>query len=231
IASGVEATPARRRVGAQTFRNGLLRVMIAKELRLLWRDPALLSQVVLRALYMVPLLFVSIRNAHHHLLAALAMSAAILVFVTSQVSATLTWITINAEDAPELIATAPVALYRARIAKLAAALIPVAALVAVPILFLLAIMPWAGIIALLGVATVSAATGALNLWYERPGKRGAMRQRSSGSVLVAIGEILIGMLGGGATGLAAYGSLWGLLPAAILGGVMVIAYEGRSRAS
>jgi ABC-2 type transport system permease protein len=121
-----------------------------------------------------------------------------------------------------------VALSRARLAKLAAALMPVAALVALPLFFLVAIAPLAGLAGVVGIIAVSLAVGALNLWYQRPGARNKFRQRGSGALIVTIAETAIGMLGGGATGLAAYGSLWSLLAIVIFGGVMVVAYEMRS---
>ena len=209
------------------FHTGLDRALIVKELRLLRRDPALLSQVLLRALYVLPFGFVLAHDSARHLTTALAGAVGILTFITSQVSGTLAWITISAEDAPDLIASAPVALARARLAKLGAALLPVAVIVVLPLFVLVALSPLAGLAGVAGVIAVSSATGALNLWYQRPGARNKFRQRGSGAIIVTIGETGVGMLGGAATGLAAHGSLWSILAIAVLGGVMVIAYEMR----
>jgi ABC-2 type transport system permease protein len=220
-------SPRRTTRTVTAFHTGLDRTLIVKELRLLRRDPALLSQVLLRTLYVLPFGFILARDSARHEFAALAGAVGILTFITSQVSATLAWITISAEDAPDLIASAPISLSRARLAKLAAALLPVAALVALPLFFLIAVAPLAGLVGAVGVIMVSMATGTLNLWYQRPGLRSRFRQRGSGAIIVTIAETGIGMLGGVATGLAAYGSLWSILAIAVFGGVMVVASEMR----
>lgn len=225
-AIGTEA-PRRNRRTAATFRGGLYRIMIVKELRLLLRDPALLSQVFLRALYILPFCFVLVRDAHSHRASAVAIAAGVLAFLASQVSATLAWIAVSAEDAPDLIAAAPLARRRAEMAKLIAALIPVAVLVSAPLIFLIVMAPLTGVIASVGVLAVSLGTGALNLWHQRPGTRAKMRQRGSGALLVTIAEIALGILGGAATGLAAYGSLWSVLLIVLFGGALVLLYEGR----
>jgi ABC-2 type transport system permease protein len=114
-------------------------------------------------------------------------------------------------------------------AKLIAALIPVAVLVSAPLIFLIVMAPLTGAIASVGVLAVSLGTGALNLWHQRPGTRAKMRQRGSGALLVTIAEIALGILGGAATGLAAYGSLWSVLLIVLFGGALVLLYEGRSK--
>ena len=67
----------------------------------------MLSQVLLRVLYIPPLVFLLLRNAGGAADPSLAGAAAGLVFMAGQVSASLSWITISAEEAPELLAMSP----------------------------------------------------------------------------------------------------------------------------
>ena len=71
-AAGVSAGPVRsagRQASVRGFEGGLNAALMRKELRLLLRDPALLSQVLLRVLYILPLGFAMLRGAsapHRH---------------------------------------------------------------------------------------------------------------------------------------------------------------------
>ena len=80
---------------------------LSKELRLIARDPALIAQVLLRVLYMIPLGFVLLRQAGQGQSVFLPGSAAALSLLASQVAGSLSWITISAEDAPDLLSCAP----------------------------------------------------------------------------------------------------------------------------
>ena len=225
-AAGSGVTTARvshRAVTAKSFGGGVFATLMRKELRLLVRDPMLLSQVLLRTLYVLPLTFVMIKNgAHGHdagqpLISAvrLAALAGAVTFMAGQVAGSLAWITISAEDAPELLACAPVDGALVRRAKLAATMVPVAALLVLPLIALLWIKPWVGVCASVGVVASAASAGLVNLWFEKPAPRKAFRSRRGGSVAGAIAEIVLGLGWGGAAGLAAAGLAWALIPAAL----------------
>jgi ABC-2 type transport system permease protein len=200
--------------------------MMRKELRLLARDPTLLSQVLLRTLYVVPLTFVLIKGAgpsasHAQSQIASMMSSVRLAslagavsFMAGQVAGSLAWITISAEDAPELLACAPVDGGLVRRAKLTATLIPVAILLALPLGALLWISPWIGACAIAGSVASAGAAALVNLWFEKPAPRKAFRNRRGGSVIGAIAELLLGLGWAVTTGMAAALSPWALIPAA-----------------
>ncbi|RAK60630.1 hypothetical protein DJ021_12835 [Phenylobacterium hankyongense] len=217
-ASASGADTARVRAGAAggpAFAAGAFAVTLRKELRLLARDPALLSQVLLRVLYILPLGFVLLRQAVSHQSVVLPGSAAALVVLAGQVAGSLAWITISAEDAPDLLACAPTPVRTLRRAKLAAAFIPVAGLLVPVLLPLIVLAPWVGVTAALGCAAVVVVSGLLNLWWQKPGKRADFRRRRSGSWFVALAEFLISVLIAAATGLIAAGFAWGVAPAAL----------------
>jgi ABC-2 type transport system permease protein len=147
------------------------------------------------------------------------------VFVAGQLAGSLAWITICAEDAPELLACAPVDGSRVRWAKLGAAMIPVALLL-VPLLAVLAwLEPWTAVCALAGAAGSSVSAGLINLWFERPAQRKAFRGRRTGSVLAGVVEVLAGLGWGVTAGVAATGRFWflAIVPLAVTLGVLAAA--------
>jgi ABC-2 type transport system permease protein len=211
--------------------------MVKKELRLLIRDPTLLSQVLLRTLYVLPLTFLLARNAmrsrgdpihtavRFHGLGTIAYGSAssfsvyagagALAFLAGQVAGSLAWITISAEEAPELLACAPVDGERVRQAKLTATMVPVALLLIAPLCGLAAFAPWVGAAASVGAAGSAVSAGLINLWFEKPASRKAFRSRRGGSVLGAIAELIMGLGWGVTTGMIAALSPYAVIPAAI----------------
>ena len=236
VAAGVGSSPTRAKAGRETaanFSGGVFGNVLRKELRLLARDPALLSQVLLRALYVLPLAFIMVRNAHQSddgaggMIAAvrLAVLAGAVALMAGQVAGSLSWITISGEDAPDLMACAPVQGSLVRRAKLSAALIPVALLLATPLAVLIWLSPWVGICAALGAMASSASAGMINLWFEKASPRTTFRNRRSGSVLAAVAETLVGMGWGLTTGVLAAGSAFAVIPGLLTIGGLGILYQ------
>jgi ABC-2 type transport system permease protein len=233
MAAGVSASPARsagRRTSVRGFEGGVNAALMRKELRLLLRDPALLSQVLLRVLYVLPLGFAMVRGASgpRHGAPAFATAGPLtltlaIVFVAGQLAGSLAWITISAEDAPELLACAPVDGARARWAKLAAAMIPVAVLLGPFLLALAWFSPWTALCATVGAAGSAVSAGLINLWFEKPAQRKAFRGRRTGSVLGGVAEVLSGLGWGVSAGVAAAGSVWALAPLALTLGMLALA--------
>ena len=219
---------ARRGTSALCFRAGAFPALIRKEIKLIVRDPGLLSQVLLRVLYLVPLLVVLLRNAHAHLTSAVSTGTAALVFVASQIAASLAWITISAEDSPELLASAPVTRPFVRRAKIAAALLPIAIALVAPLAALGWFSPWAALVALVLVACAAASTALINLWYEKPAQRKDFRRRSTGGLLATLAEFVVGLAWSGTAAGAVAGTPWAALGAAVALLLMFGLYLGRS---
>jgi ABC-2 type transport system permease protein len=223
-AAGAGAPTRRARAGrTAAFSAGAFQATVRKELRLLARDPALISQVLLRLLYLIPLAFVALRNAGQGQSALLPGTVAALGLMAGQVTASLAWITISAEDAPDLLSAAPAPIRALRQGKIAAAIGPVAALLA-PVLAALAVFaPWVALAGAFGCAAQMAMAAFINVWWQRPGKRADFRRRRQASWFVSLAELLLGVVIAGATMLFAVGTPWGLLPAAIaLVGVLLL---------
>jgi ABC-2 type transport system permease protein len=224
-AAGVATTGRKGRTSKRVrFAADAFRATLIKELRLIARDPALISQVLLRVFYLLPLGFILLREAGQGQTFALPGGAAILSLMASQVTGSLAWITISAEDAPDLLSCAPTPIKTLRRAKLVAAILPVAVLL-VPILIPVTVMaPLPGVAAILGCTASMAMTAAINVWWQRPGKRSEFRRRRQASWMVTLVEIVLGMIIAVATGLAAAGLFgWALIPAVLaLVGVMLL---------
>ncbi|MFL5297090.1 MAG: hypothetical protein ACJ798_11980 [Phenylobacterium sp.] len=218
--TGARRAKARGRV---QFASGAFAATLRKELRLLARDPALITQVLLRVLYLIPLGFVLIRQAGQGQTILLPGSAAALGVMAGQVTASLAWITISAEDAPDLLSCAPAATAVVRQAKVAAAVGPVAVLLLPFLAPLLFLSPWVAVVAMAGCAAQMGMASLLNVWWQRPGKRSEFRRRRQASWFVTLAEILLGLLIAAATGLVAFGTWWGLVPAVLaLLGVLLL---------
>lgn len=183
---------------ARLFHAGLFRSIFAKEWRLLARDPALAFQIVLRLVYLAPLAFFAFggRGSHPPLAAGLAFAS---VLIASQLAGSFAWLTVSAEDAPDLIMVSPVAKAEVDMAKLMAALAMTAPL-AVILPIAIALQTIAGAIVTLGCTVIGGGlAGLVELKLGKPGKRSSFRRRRSGSVVGAILSMLIaGVFGGGA---------------------------------
>lgn len=221
IASGADAADIRHKAGPARFSSGAYTATLRKELRLLWRDAALISQVLLRVLYLAPLGFLLIHNAGTSQAYLLPGGAAGLAFLSGQVAGSLAWITISAEEAPALLASAPTRGWTFLAAKLTAAFTPLAALL-VPLLIALTVLsPATGLTAAIGSAAAAVASGLINIWYQKPGKRSELRRRRGSSWFATLAEVVITGLVAGATGLAVAGSPWALAPAVVAGALLL----------
>lgn len=168
LAGGRAAAPA----GAARFRGGLTRLLFIKEWKLILRDMQLISQTLLQLLYLLPMVFAGFTHGERNpfLVPAIVAAAAML-------AGNLAWITVNAEDAPELVATAPVPVARVLWIKAAAAVLPVA-------LILLPLAAWwvrrgpaqAAILLFCGLGGMLSAA-LVQVWNPRQGRRQDLKNR------------------------------------------------------
>ena len=182
--------PARHRFGRSLFH-----AVLIKEWRLIVRDPQLLSQVMLQLLFLLPLFFLIFQRAD---IQAQAIGAG-LALLCSSLTGALAWIALSAEDAPDLLLVSPASQRTVRRAKLAAAMMPVLALVAVPLLWLMVRMPALGLVACLVVCGAVAGAGLVVFWCGRPGVRSNFKGRGKGGFVMNILE-MVNSLAWGALG-------------------------------
>lgn len=210
-AAGNRSTPAKTRGADKAFADGLTRAMVRKELRLLARDPQLISQVLLRIVYLIPLGFVMVKNAH--IGASLSFGAGAIVIMAGQLAGSFAWIAISAEDSPDLLRSAPIDQAAADRAKLIAALMPTLILTGLAVAGFAVLAPLPAIVVFLGCICSAGSSGLIQVWRQKPSTRKAFRQQKQSSFLVSIAEFVIQAGWAAATGLAVAGWIWALIPA------------------
>ena len=224
--SVTEAAPAAEAGRAVApFGEGLWRVVLVKEWKLIRRDPQLIGQTLLPVLYLLPMIFLWGRQSHGNPVFVPAV-----VIAATTLASGLAWITVAAEDAPELVAAAPVALAQVRRVKLAAALLPVWALV-VPVLVHLAVSDvGAAFVFAVCVVGSTVSVGLVHLEVSEPGDRRQMRRRGRGNWRGSVLEVGVAVSWGAlAWCLIASPGFAAVAAAAALAAPLAALWIGRSR--
>jgi ABC-2 type transport system permease protein len=195
------ARPTGRATG-RLFHASLFRSVFAKEWTLLARDPALVFQILLRLIYLAPILFVAFgRNGTVPVAPGLAFAS---VLLAGQLVGSFAWLTVSAEDAPDLIAVAPVskaAIDRVKLMAAFAMAAPMAVILPIAIAFR---TPAGAVVTLACTAIGGAAAGYIELKLGKPAQRSAFARRRSGSVVGGILSILVAMIFGGVAAMMVY---------------------------
>ncbi len=151
-----------------------------KEWMLLRRDPWLVSQTLMQMLYLIPpavLLWHSFDDGN----GAYALLVPVLVMAAGQLAGGLAWLAISGEDAPDLVATAPVPssfILRAKVE----AVLGVIAVVFTPLLAVLAFASlWHALVAACGIIIATTAATSIQLWFRSQAKRSQFRRRQVSS--------------------------------------------------
>src|SRR5471032_2512705 len=107
VSVSANATPAHRGSGTAPFRAGSRQQALRwKEFMLLRRDPWLVSQTLMQLLYLLPPALMLWRS-YAGGAAAIVLLAPVVVMAAGQLAGGLAWLAISGEDAPDLVATAP----------------------------------------------------------------------------------------------------------------------------
>ena len=224
----------RRRSGerARRMRGGLATSLVRKEWRLLARDPLLLSQILLQLLYLLPLFFIFGARLWEEGMQRFSIAAfsATFVLLSTSLAASLAWLTVSAEDAPDLIAAAPVLRDEVANAKAFAAGMPVVLLMLPAALGAGWLSPMAGAWMFAGCALSIASVCLIQVWYQTPGSRKDFRRRRRGSFLVNFGQFFITMSWTAGTGFAVSGwPVVSIVPAIIAVGLLAAMHESRPK--
>jgi ABC-2 type transport system permease protein len=195
-----------------------------KERRVVWRDPWLMSQLLLQAAYTTPLAVILWRGGGATGTVGVAFTPA-LVVIAAQLAGALSWIALSAEDAPDFLTTAPLPRAVIERAKIAAIGQPIALILALPLAALAFASPWAGLCALLFGAGAIASAALVNLWRQAPSRRGLVLRRHSQSKLVGMMEHLVSILWAVATTTAVIGSWVTVVPLAAVAAVLALNWK------
>ena len=231
--SGLGARRRRAAKGVRAMRGGVGATLVRKEWRLLRRDPLLLSQVLLPLLYFFPLFAVfgvRLDEGGMDRFSAAGFASAFVLLVTS-FAASLAWLTVSAEDAPDLIASAPASRDQVDNAKAIAAAVPSIVLLLPPVIGAgIIVAPMAGFWLLAGGTAAIISTCLIAIWHQTPGKRKDFRRRTRGSLMLNLGRSFVALGWIGATGLAISGwALAGVIPALISLGLLLALHESRPK--
>jgi ABC-2 type transport system permease protein len=173
----------------------------------------------MQILYLVPPAILLWRN-YGDGAGALLILVPVLVMAAGQLAGGLAWLAISGEDAPDLVATAPIPpryIIRAKIE----AVLGASALVFAPfVAALFLISPYEAFVTAIGAAIAVVAATMIQLWFRAQAKRSHFRRRHTSSRVATFAEAFSSISWAGTAALAASGSWLALMPAAI--GILVL---------
>jgi ABC-2 type transport system permease protein len=218
LAAGSVARAATRRSSTSNgFRRATpRRALRLKEWLLLRRDPWLVSQTLMQILYLVPPAFLLWRGWGEGA-GAIVVLVPVLVMAAGQLAGGLAWLAISGEDAPELVATAPVSateIFRAKIEAVMGAI----GIVFLPFVAAIALMSlWHAAVTIAGIVVASAAAIAIQHFFRTQAKRSHFRRRQTSSRAATFAEAFSSIAWAGTAALAAAGT-W----LAVIGGAFAV---------
>jgi ABC-2 type transport system permease protein len=188
VSVAATARTVRRGPRATAFRGGSRQqVLRNKEFLLLRRDPWLLSQSLMQLLYLVPpalMLWRSFSDSS----TAIVLITPVIVMAAGQLAGGLAWLAISGEDAPDLVATAPLQPSRVIRAKIEVVLISIGVIFAPLIAALAFASATQAIVTALGVIVATVSAAAIQLWFRVQAKRSQFRRRQTSSRLATFAE-------------------------------------------
>jgi ABC-2 type transport system permease protein len=226
-AAGVSSTVVRQRRWSFGFRRRSAgSALRQKEWTLLRRDPWLVSQTLMQILYLVPpalMLWISFRDGN----GALVVVVPVVVMAAGQLAGGLAWLSISGEDAPDLVATAPISGRRVIWAKIEAVIGATGFMFAPLVAALVFASPRAALVTALGILIAAASATQIQLCFRVQARRSQFRRRQTSSRIATFAEAFSSISWAATAALAAGGSWLALFPAiiaiVILGGVRLIA--------
>jgi ABC-2 type transport system permease protein len=188
VQASTGATSARRSFRSRTFRSGSRQQALRrKELRLLRRDPWLVSQSLMQLLYLVPPAVLLWRSFSDPTVAIMLITP-VVVMAAGQLAGGLGWLTISGEDAPDLVAAAPLPPPGLIRAKIEVVLIVIGVLSAPLVMALMFASPQQAAVTAVGVIVAAASATAIQLWFRVQGRRSQFRRRQTSSRLATFAE-------------------------------------------
>ena len=223
-AAGVvpDANPQRGR--EVRFRRASPQAMLRrKEWTLLRRDPWLMSQTLMQLLYLLPPAFLLWRG-FGGAGASQILLIPVLVMAAGQLAGGLAWLAISGEDAPELVATAPLthgSILRAKIEAVMGSIL----LVFAPFIGALALLsPFCALVAATGIAVAAASATQIQLCFRAQAKRSHFRRRQTSSRVATFAEAFVSIAWAATAALAATGTVLAAMPGAVAVGILASAH-------
>ncbi len=214
-----------KRARQRPFRGGSRqRALRRKEFTLLWRDPWLISQTLMQLLYLVPpalLLWRSFADSS----AALTLITPVIVMAAGQLAGGLAWLTISGEDAPDLVATAPLMAVSITRAKIEVVLIAIGVIFAPLVAALALASPAQAAISAAAVLVSAASATAIQLWFRVQARRSQFRRRQTSSRLATFAEAFSSIGWAASAALLLVLPVAGLVSGLITAGLIALAWR------
>jgi ABC-2 type transport system permease protein len=224
IAASNTAQNGARQAARTGFRpRSAARVLRQKEWTLLARDPWLVSQTLMQMLYLLPPALLLWRS-YGEGTGALVVLVPVLVMAAGQLAGGLAWLAISGEDAPDLVATAPIPRLLVVRAKIEAVLGAIAIAFAPFIAALVFLSVFGAFTSALGIFAAAAAATAIQFFFRKQATRRYFRHRQTASRFATFAEAFSSISWAATAAVAVGGSWLALFPAAIGLGILAAAY-------
>ena len=229
-ASGATTALPRARRSRASFGASPFASLMLKERRVILRDPWLLSQILMQCIFLIPIAAVTVHRVMMGTDGAAAL-APVLIVLCGQIAGGLTWIALSGDEAAELGRTAPLDPQLRLRARVSAIAWLATCLAAPPLILLLWLEPWTGLVSLSGVGCAIMAAIFVNLWRQpRMASAGLIRRRMKSPMSVTLMELAALTM----IAVAAWPLLEGNYPQAVIGAtaaalVMAALYAVRHR--
>lgn len=197
--------------------------LLHKEWMLLARDPWLISQTLMQVLYLLPpALMLWVKYGDDVQIATIL--APVIVMAVGQLAGGLAWLTISGEDAPDLVATAPVPVHALLWAKVQAVL-AIVLCVSAPLIVAVAFLSvWGAAMTFLGVAASASCAILIQLWFRAQATRRNFRRRHVASKASTFCEAFASIFCAATAALAAAGSWLVMITGVMVVMVMLVAW-------
>jgi ABC-2 type transport system permease protein len=188
-----------------------------KEWTLLLRDPWLISQSLMQLLYMLPPAILLWKN-YGHSTDALVLIIPVLVMASGQLAGGLAWLAISGEDAPDLVATAPVTATSIIRAKVEAVLRAIMIVVAPFVLALAMVSTRHALVLAAGAALAAISATMIQLWFRAQARRAQFHRRQTSSRIATFAEAFSSIGWAGTAALYAAG----ITAASVVTGILTV---------
>jgi ABC-2 type transport system permease protein len=223
-AAGAVPTAGRPRRSVSGFRYASPNAMLRrKEWTLLRRDPWLVSQTLMQLLYLLPPAFLLWRGFGGEG-ASQVLLVPVLVMAAGQLAGGLAWLAISGEDAPELVATAPLTAGRILRAKVEAVMGSILMVFAPFILALALSSPFCALVAGIGIAVAAASATEIQLCFRAQARRSHFRRRQTSSRVATFAEAFVSIAWAATAALAAAGASLAVMPGMVAVGILASAH-------
>jgi ABC-2 type transport system permease protein len=218
-AAGISGSGVRQ-PGGRAFRpSSPKRLLRRKEWMLLVRDPWLASQTLMQLLYLLPPALM-LWQAFGRGVDDLVLLVPVLVMAAGQLAGGLAWLAISGEDAPDLVATAPIPaswIVRAKIEAVAGSV----AVIFAPFVIAMAVAsPRDALAVIAGIATAVLSSTLIQLWFRTQARRKHFRRRQTSSRIATFAEAFSSIAWAATAGLAASGRWQAAMTAIIALGIL-----------